>query len=626
MAVNAYDRASYSQLKLPTFQEMMIAPQYLTEQHEMAQARADELLSEAQKVELAAMENPNGKAAQLYQGYTQRLNEAVNSLNERGINASNIKANLGRLKADYNAQIAPIAQAWEQQRKDKEAYNAMTAKDRSLITAYDPSQTSIDAYLGRNNASYIPQGISGNEIAQRVAMAAKPYSDWISQKLPEISKTGLPYKYFTMVQKGFSPGDVAAAMRDDGIDAQTASEGALMLKDLRDNVIASSGAYELFGNNPEAIDRLIQYANTGLSQAIGTKQFGQLEDTAGLQAEADYRRDRLARARAADEKKKSTMPAVNMLPGVKVEDTKRGKELLEKMQSLDNPEIKSVLQGITKVTPEYKKLLTNRVNELETYLQEAWKNFGASARRNSMTEEQYQKASNALTGTLYRQRQELTQLKDVLDLIKDTDKNSGTLENYSGNNLYEKLQDKYRRDINSLAVQSYSYTPELADNELIINKMRQWALDRGKYKTIEILDENDSPETKFLSSKPKTLNSKEDVYKIFDKNSMIRYAPSSGGWIITTEKGQNYRIPQEMFPLALQKRFNHLDKSIRDSQGNIQYYGLEDLYKDASEEALMRANALEADKVRYLIDEANLVNQVASKSSKDAITEVDDLE
>ena len=387
MAVNAYDRASYSQLKLPTFQEMMIAPQYLTEQHEMAQARADELLSEAQKVELAAMENPNGKAAQLYQGYTQRLNEAVNSLNERGINASNIKANLGRLKADYNAQIAPIAQAWEQQRKDKEAYNAMTAKDRSLITAYDPSQASIDAYLGRNNASYIPQGISGNEIAQRVAMAAKPYSDWISQRLPEIAKTGLPYKYFTMVQKGFSPDDVAAAMRDDGIDAQTASEGALMLKDLRDNVIASSGAYELFGNNPEAIDRLIQYANTGLSQAIGTKQFGQLEDTAGLQAEADYRRDRLARARAADKKKKSTMPAVNMLPGVKVEDTKRGKELLEKMQSLDNPEIKSVLQGITKVTPEYKKLLTNRVNELETYLQEAWKNFGASARRNSMTEE-----------------------------------------------------------------------------------------------------------------------------------------------------------------------------------------------------------------------------------------------
>lgn len=83
----------------------MIAPQYLTEQHEMAQARADELLSEAQKVELAAMENPNGKAAQLYQGYTQRLNEAVNSLNERGINASNIKANLGKLKADYNAQM-----------------------------------------------------------------------------------------------------------------------------------------------------------------------------------------------------------------------------------------------------------------------------------------------------------------------------------------------------------------------------------------------------------------------------------------------------------------------------------------------------------------------------------------
>ena len=335
MAVNAYDRASYSQLKLPTFQEMMIAPQYLTEQHEMAQAGADELLSEAQKVELAAMENPNGKAAQLYQGYTQRLNEAVNSLNERGINASNIKANLGKLKADYNAQIAPIAQAWEQQRKDKEAYNAMTAKDRSLITAYDPSQTSIDAYLGRNNASYIPQGISGNEIAKRVAMAAKPYSDWISQKLPEISKIGLPYKYFTMVQKGFSPDDVAAAMRDDGIDAQTASEGALMLKDLRDNVIASSGAYELFGNNPEAINRLIQYANTGLSQAIGTKQFGNISD--------DYTADinKIAYTQAL-KNQASELPGrrvgVFSRPVASSKNIQRGKEIdsaLEELNKLD---------------------------------------------------------------------------------------------------------------------------------------------------------------------------------------------------------------------------------------------------------------------------------------------------
>lgn len=624
MAVNAYDRASYSQSKLPTFQEMMIVPQYLTEQHEKAQERADELLSEAQKVKLAAMENPNGKAAQLYQGYTQRLNEVVNSLNERGINASNIKANLSRLKADYNVQIAPIAQAWEQQRKDKEAYNAMIAKDRSLITAYDPSQASIDAYLGRNNASYIPQGISGDEIAKRVAMAAKPYSDWISQRLPEIDKIGLPHKYFTMVQKGFSPDDVAAAMIDDGIDAQTASEGALMLKDLKDNVIASSGAYELFGNNPEAINRLIQYANTGLSQAIGTKQFGQLADTARLQAEADYRRDRLARARAAD-KKKSTMPAVNMLPGIKVEDTDRGKELIEKMQGLEDSELKSILQGITNITPEFKKKLTDRINYLKTLPINSIKEH--SKQGDSW---RYPRSFVIGVGAMEKQRQEtvkeLRQLEDILDLVEDSEKDSKILENYKGNNLYEKLQDKYTRDINSLAAKSYSYTPELADNDLILNKMRQWALDKGKYKTIEILDEDDSPKTKFLSSKTKTLSSREEVDEIFDKSSMIKYNPSSGGWIVTTKKGKNYRVPQEMFPLALQKGLNSLDKSIRDNQGNIKYYGLEDLYKDASEEALMQANILEANKVRYLIDEANLVNQVASKSSKDAITKVDDLE
>lgn len=508
MAVNAYDRASYSQLKLPTFQEMMIAPQYLTEQHEMAQARADELLSEAQKVELAAMENPNGKAAQLYQGYTQRLNEAVNSLNERGINASNIKANLGKLKADYNAQIAPIAQAWEQQRKDKEAYNAMTAKDRSLITAYDPSQTSIDAYLGRNNASYIPQGISGNEIAQRVAMAAKPYSNWISQKLPEISKTGLPYKYFTMVQKGFSPDDVAAAMRDDGIDSQTASEGALMLKDLRDNVIASSGAYELFGNNPEAINRLIQYANTGLSQAIGTKQFGNISD--------DY---------TADINKQASG-----LPGRRVGVFSRPVASSKNIQM--GKEIDSALEELNKLDP-------------------------GSKIDNSVTERYTPTIQSSITGYGMEGHISQTSVAKALKALGVTDKEINQL-------TVQEAKDKLLKERDDLVTIQNGYYPNIPNSSNINSKIRNYLLTSSDEGGFLEYDFNEGAPKK--DKKGNRLHGKDAADFLKNDDIVYVYSPQSG--MVASDGEKAYQVPAEALEPLYGGTYRKYDGIIKDLISN----------------------------------------------------------
>ena len=517
MAVNAYDRASYSQLKLPTFQEMMIAPQYLTEQHEMAQARADELLSEAQKVELAAMENPNGKAAQLYQGYTQRLNEAVNSLNERGINASNIKANLGKLKADYNVQIAPIAQAWEQQRKDKEAYNAMTAKDRSLITAYDPSQTSIDAYLGRNNASYIPQGISGDEIAQRVARAAKPYSDWISQRLPEIAKTGLPSKYFTMVQKGFSPDDVAAAMRDDGIDAQTASEGALMLKDLRDNVIASSGAYELFGNNPEAINRLIQYANTGLSQAIGTKQFGNISD--------DYTADinKIAYTQALKNQ-------ASELPGRRVGVFSRPVASSKNIQR--GKEIDSALEELNKLDP-------------------------GSKIDNSVTERYTPTIQSSITGYGMEGYTSQSSVAKALKALGVTDKEINQL-------TVQEAKDKLLKERDDLVTIQNGYYPNIPNSSNINSKIRNYLLTSSDEGGFLEYDFNEGAPKK--DKKGNRLHGKDAADFLKNDDIVYVYSPQSG--MVASDGEKAYQVPAEALEPLYGGTYRKYDGIIKDLISN----------------------------------------------------------
>ena len=278
-SINAYDRVQYGKLNLPSLQEIAMAPMYLQEQHDRAEEQLNVTLSEAEKARMAAFQDPSSNAARVYQDYTTRLQQATDQLARNGIKGAGVKAAIGRIRADYNKDIAPILGAWEQQKKDIAALNELKAKDRTLIFSDDPSQRQIDAYISRGNASYIPQGISGQQIASQVAAAAKPYSDWISQTRPELMRSGVPYKYFTMVQKGFSPQDVAAAMVTDGFTPEQATEGTMILRSIRDNVIGASGAYELFRNNPEAINQITQYANQGLSQAIGTRQFGTMADT-----------------------------------------------------------------------------------------------------------------------------------------------------------------------------------------------------------------------------------------------------------------------------------------------------------------------------------------------------------
>ena len=57
-AISAYDKINYSQLKLPSFEELAMAPAHLTKKHEEAEDNLAAITSEATKAEMLAMENP----------------------------------------------------------------------------------------------------------------------------------------------------------------------------------------------------------------------------------------------------------------------------------------------------------------------------------------------------------------------------------------------------------------------------------------------------------------------------------------------------------------------------------------------------------------------------------------
>lgn len=338
--INAYDNIQYAQLGLPSLQELAFAPSFLTQRHEEASEQAALTLSEAEKAQMAAMQNPEGRAAKMYQSYTDELKQVASDLESQGLSAGNIRSRLNNVRARYNSQISPILQAYDQQRQDKALIDEAQLKDPTLLVSYDPTQTSIDSYLERGNQSYVPRAISGNELARQVGEAAKPFSTWVSQNAPNLIRSGLPFEWFTEIQSGASPNEVAQAIAlSAGIPIEQASEGAYLLAHIRDEVLGANGVYDLFGNDPEQFSRAISFANRGLYQAIGSRNFGNLSDSYGA---------RMALQRASEKSAAANAPFVTPIGGLQL--TTRSER--RKLGSLST--------AAESLTPEYLDELYNR--------------------------------------------------------------------------------------------------------------------------------------------------------------------------------------------------------------------------------------------------------------------------
>ena len=172
-SISAYDKMSYGKVNLPTLQEMMVAPQYLEEQHNIALQESGKLSAEANMAATLAMENPNSKAAKSYQAYMADLNKATNALSEKGVQGSNIKAALSSARGRYTGEIMPIIQAGAVREKDLAVLKEAKMKDPTLLYNADPLAYSIDSYISRGNSSYIPDAISGKALEDATANAVK---------------------------------------------------------------------------------------------------------------------------------------------------------------------------------------------------------------------------------------------------------------------------------------------------------------------------------------------------------------------------------------------------------------------------------------------------------------------
>lgn len=274
--INAFDRLNYGEFKLPTLQELMIAPSYMQEQYNKAQE--EYLASQAMAADVATRFQPgiDDEAIKINKDFQDNIDADIENLSRNGLTPS-IKRNLLQRKVDFTNNILPLNKAaLDRENMAKAAYEAKL-KNPSLITK-DPMMVSLTNWI-KDPESHELRPISGLEVAERTRAQMTAIRNYIDQNLPELHKTGIPYQYFTAARYGATESDIAQALAyNQGVDINKASNLARLIITAAQNVVNSTGVYDYYGADSPEADRVWDYAESEFNNALGTTKWGNMTD------------------------------------------------------------------------------------------------------------------------------------------------------------------------------------------------------------------------------------------------------------------------------------------------------------------------------------------------------------
>ena len=231
-----------------TLQEMLVPYQMYGEEYRRREDLQNQY-SDAADVLGAYLDMERDKEAYAaYNAYKNALDAAATDLSTNGLSAANRKT-LNNLRRRYNTEITPISAAIESRQNYIKDYDALRAKDPTLLSSINPSAVSVDAFLNGKTPERLD--VYGSQIYNRMEAQAKAASQRM-QYDPQFFKT-MEYQYWAIKQrKGFNSQDTQRFLQD----MMSIPELGAMI----DSVMQSTGAYNL----PEAErNKAFQYAVEG---------------------------------------------------------------------------------------------------------------------------------------------------------------------------------------------------------------------------------------------------------------------------------------------------------------------------------------------------------------------------
>lgn len=336
MAISMYDRLEYGDFKLPSLQEMMIAPQYLTQEHEKMEDAF--MQNQALAADAATRFQPgiDDAAIQANQQFQSSVEADINDLSKNGLTPG-IRRRLLQRKSDFTNNILPLNKAAVDREQWAKVAREAQLRNPSLIVR-DPMKVGLDKWISDPTSREL-RPVSGQEIYERTRQEMIPISKYISQNLPQLTKTGLPYKYWAMTQAGATPKDIALALnKEQGIDLAKAAPLAQLIRDAANKVITSTGVYDYYGANSNEAQRAWEYAASAFNTALGAAKVDGISDDFSMRMALEQAKERALAKRAAGKGKNTNLSGLYFADkyGAAI-DVPQIKELQDLREAIANP-------------------------------------------------------------------------------------------------------------------------------------------------------------------------------------------------------------------------------------------------------------------------------------------------
>lgn len=418
---------------------------------------------------LAEMEGSE-QAYATYDAYQKQLKEAANNLATTGWNRDRDIQSAMDLRRQFAEDIVPIKEAYNTWTKRADEQRAMLAKDNTLLFADDASIKGVDYFIEHPNA--INQSYSGALLAEQVANISKNIARNMEED-PTKWRSILGNTYYNNIRRsGYRLSDIANVIKYGKPE---------VLNKIIDDVIDSSGIKGWADEN--ILKRAKKYAEQGLYNAIGIVEMDNLSNP-------------FAKSRSNENNEyKGNGILYRMVPKVTVDGDDNADALAEDIKTLEeviaNPELLNK-QGITYSDG---KIITNDGQATSVVTQ-----------------------GQPIQGTDYPYRTMLEHMAKVYNF--DVFDSNGYFDSEKAKTA---LQDMYDT-VQSTAVKSNSYLPNITDSDLISKVMKENAIsisNRTKGKSgLYALDDKGRKDNDQIDIK--------DISKYLSKDSSFQYIPTLG--------------------------------------------------------------------------------------------------
>nr|DAK96593.1 MAG TPA: hypothetical protein [Crassvirales sp.] len=523
-AVNAYDKITYGEFKLPSLQELMVAPMYMQQLHNKAEEEF--LQNQALAADAATRFQPgiDDAAIQANQQFQSSVQADINDLAKNGLTPG-IRRRLIQRKTDFTNNILPLNKAAVDREQWAKAAKEAQLRNPSLIIK-DPMQVGLDRWIA-DPTSHELHPISGQEIYERTRQAMIPISKYISQNLPQLARTGLPFQYFTIAQSGATAEEIATLMgrQYKDIDPRLLSPLANLIKDAADSVVTSTGVYDYYGVDSNEARRVNEYAASAFSHALGTKSFGNMSDRYGMEMS-------LLRAKlAAKGQEEAGLPSIRGFNYTKVGETAEGKAIDKRIKALND--LKK--EGVGLSRDEIIMRLQKAKGDAQSYAPSGDPSVVGSKPVNSA------KYNNAI-----RDMQKYEDLLETLDMYEASD--------------VDKALEGLQSDRNALVQRYKFYSPDLTSSEMLTNIIKDYFATQTDDE-LPLLDSEYNPNKNiFGSERTVGYNGKFKPEEFFNKDVRYQYSPGFG--IVATNGENKVIIKPEMLGDSFTDRYNMVQEMI----------------------------------------------------------------